>query len=94
MYTYDALARQETLDTRYPNKGISHSESFGYNPRSELTNALPDEASYTPYGTVTAEGDVTQPLQWSSEVYDPELALIYYNYRYYKREEDIGYIMS
>ena len=38
---------------------------------------------YSPYGTVTAEGDVTQPIQWSSEVYDSELSLNYYNYRYY-----------
>ena len=39
--------------------------------------------SYTPYGSAMAEGDVTQPLQWSSEYADPELGLIYYNYRYY-----------
>ena len=26
---------------------------------------------------------VTQPIQWSSEIYDTELGLIYYNYRYY-----------
>ena len=39
--------------------------------------------SYTPYGSVTEEGDVTQPIQWSSEYGDPELGLIYYNYRYY-----------
>ncbi len=39
--------------------------------------------SYTPYGTVTAEGHVTQPIQWSSEFYDSELALVYYNYRHY-----------
>jgi RHS repeat-associated protein len=38
---------------------------------------------YMPYGGVTEEGDVTQPVQWSSEMYDNELALVYYNYRYY-----------
>ncbi|OCA03763.1 RHS repeat domain-containing protein [Akkermansia glycaniphila] len=37
---------------------------------------------YTPYGTVTASG-IDQPIQWSSEHYDPELALVYYNYRHY-----------
>ena len=37
----------------------------------------------TPYGQVTAEGDVTQPIQWSSEFNDTELGLIYYNYRHY-----------
>lgn len=26
---------------------------------------------------------VTQPIQWSSEIYDTELGLVYYNYRYY-----------
>ncbi|MBP3302927.1 MAG: hypothetical protein J6L64_07345, partial [Opitutales bacterium] len=39
--------------------------------------------SYAPFGAVTESGDVTQPLQWSSEVYDSELDLIYYNYRHY-----------
>ncbi len=39
--------------------------------------------SYTPYGAVTASGTVTQPIQWSSEFYDDELGLVYYNYRHY-----------
>ncbi len=39
--------------------------------------------SYTPYGHVTAEGSVIQPIQWSSEFYDDELGLVYYNYRHY-----------
>ena len=39
--------------------------------------------AHTPYGVVTEEGDFTQPLQWSSEYSDPELGLVYYNYRYY-----------
>lgn len=38
---------------------------------------------YTPFGAVTASGNVTQPFQWSSEMYDDELDLVYYNYRYY-----------
>ena len=38
---------------------------------------------YAPFGAVSATGDVTQPFQWSSEVYDSELALVYYNYRHY-----------
>lgn len=37
---------------------------------------------YTPYGAVTAIG-IDQPIQWSSEHYDSELALVYYNYRHY-----------
>ena len=39
--------------------------------------------TYSPYGQVTAEGDVTQPIQWSSEMYDAELGLVYYDFRYY-----------
>ncbi len=39
--------------------------------------------TYTPYGEATATGDVTQPITWSSEYADEELALIYYNYRHY-----------
>ncbi|MDO4411349.1 MAG: RHS repeat-associated core domain-containing protein, partial [Akkermansia sp.] len=38
---------------------------------------------YSPFGSVTATGDVTQPIQWSSEYCDSDLALVYYNYRHY-----------
>ncbi|MGN0821434.1 MAG: RHS repeat domain-containing protein, partial [Akkermansia sp.] len=39
--------------------------------------------TYSPYGSVTATGSVTQPIQWSSEIQDRELMLYYYNFRYY-----------
>ncbi|MBQ3218176.1 MAG: hypothetical protein IJB33_04835 [Akkermansia sp.] len=39
--------------------------------------------TYTPYGSVTMSGDLVQPIQWSSEYHDTELALVYYNYRHY-----------
>ncbi len=39
--------------------------------------------TYTPFGNVITTGDVEQPIQWSSEYYDSELALVYYNYRHY-----------
>ncbi len=42
--------------------------------------------TYTPFGEVTASGSVTQPIQWSSEFYDEELGMVYYNYRYYNPE--------
>ena len=38
--------------------------------------------TYSPYGEVSESGDVTQPIQWSSEVWDSELGLVYYNWRY------------
>ncbi len=43
--------------------------------------------SYTPYGNVTATGDITQPIQWSSEYNDIDLALVYYNFRHYNPVE-------
>ncbi|MCR5183091.1 MAG: hypothetical protein K6B46_00110, partial [Opitutales bacterium] len=38
---------------------------------------------YAPFGSVTSSGNISQPFQWSSEFYDSELALVYYNYRHY-----------
>ena len=38
---------------------------------------------YSPYGTATRTGRLVQPVQWSGEMHDEELALVYYNYRYY-----------
>ena len=38
---------------------------------------------YSPYGAVTGTGSLVQPVQWSGEMNDYELALVYYNYRYY-----------
>ena len=39
--------------------------------------------TYSPYGEVSFSGDVAQPIQWSSEFYDSETGLAYYNYRHY-----------
>jgi RHS repeat-associated protein len=39
--------------------------------------------TYSPYGLVTSTGSVTQPIQWSCEYHDTDLALVYYNYRHY-----------
>lgn len=49
-----------------------------FNPHGTIVTAY----SYAPYGAVTATG-TTQPLQWSSEFYDSELGMVYYNYRHY-----------
>lgn len=38
---------------------------------------------YSPFGEVMASGTVNSPVQWSNEVYDTELGLVYYNYRHY-----------
>ena len=40
--------------------------------------------SYAPFGGVTApDNGVVQPFQWSSEHYDSEIDLVYYNFRHY-----------
>ena len=38
---------------------------------------------YAPFGEVTASGTAEQPFQWSSEFYDTELGMVYYNFRFY-----------
>lgn len=50
------------------------------------SRAIGSSYTYTPYGTVGIASNaakVTQSIQWSSEVYDAELGLVYYNFRYY-----------
>ena len=41
---------------------------------------------YDPFGKVSGSGTVTQPWQFSSEYFDSETGLVYYNYRYYSPE--------
>ena len=42
---------------------------------------------YSPYGTATRTGRLVQPVQWSGEMHDEELALAYYNYRFYNPKD-------
>ena len=42
--------------------------------------------TYSPFGKVSVDGDVEQPLQWSGEYYDIESKLHYYNFRYFNPE--------
>ena len=50
-----------------------------YSTGGTLTTAY----TYSPFGKVTVSGSLSQPIQWSSEVWDGELGLVYYNWRYY-----------
>ena len=54
---------------------------------SDLTDAQGDVVAhyeYSPFGTHVASGSYTgNPFRFSSEVFDSETGLIYYNYRYY-----------
>ena len=47
------------------------------------SGAISASYTYTPFGQVTASGSISQPVQWSSELWDAELGLVYYNWRYY-----------
>ena len=47
------------------------------------TSYIRTSYGYAPFGNVTESGDVSQPFQWSSEHYDSELDLVYYNFRHY-----------
>ena len=45
------------------------------------TGYLATSYTYSPYGEVITTGNVSQPVQWSSEFRNEELDLVYYNYR-------------
>ena len=42
---------------------------------------------YSPFGEVMSTGTIDSPVQWSNEVCDTELGLVYYNYRHYNPME-------
>lgn len=62
--------------------------TFGHDLTKNITELYKTDGTiataydYTPYGTVTSIG-INQPFQWSSEIYDAELGMVYYNYRHY-----------
>ena len=50
----------------------------------DTTGAIVAAYDYAPFGAVALSGTSTRnPFQFSSEVHDPETALVYYNYRHY-----------
>ena len=89
-------ARGLQLGTNYTSvdgTAVTSARSFSYNHLGQMTQVICEvfgpagyirtTYTYSPYGQVTASGDLTQPVQWSSEFYDAEPALVYYNYRHY-----------
>ena len=50
--------------------------------------------TYAPYGEVSAEGDVEQPIQWSSEFSDDETKLLIFNYRTYNNQTGTSSLRS
>ena len=49
----------------------------------DAQGAVAAACDYSPYGAVISTGSLVQLVQWSGEMHDRELALVYYNYRYY-----------
>jgi len=47
------------------------------------TSTLDVSYAYTPYGTVTANGDIEQPIQWSGECVDSETGMVSFVHRHY-----------
>lgn len=48
-----------------------------------VTGSVTDSYVYDPFGKVTHNGSSENPFQFSSEIFDAETDLVYYNYRYY-----------
>ncbi|MBQ4481414.1 MAG: RHS repeat-associated core domain-containing protein [Victivallales bacterium] len=49
----------------------------------DTTGQVTDTYVYDPFGNCTHSGSSTNSFQFSSEYYDAETGLVYYNYRYY-----------
>ncbi|MBR4519409.1 MAG: RHS repeat-associated core domain-containing protein, partial [Victivallales bacterium] len=49
----------------------------------DTNGAVTDTYLYDPFGNCTHVGNSPSPFRFSSEYYDAETALVYYNYRYY-----------
>ena len=70
-----------TIYTYSPYGQVRENESTTQSPRG-IGGGL-DNAEALPEGRTADGAAVSQPIQWSSEVYDAELGIVYYNYRYY-----------
>ena len=89
-FVYDEIAspREIMLASRnvsYDDQNCRPSYGYSYdNIGNRKTAQEPaQELAYSPYGQAASTGDLVQPVQWSAEMHDDDLALVYYNYRYY-----------
>ncbi len=87
LITWDPMHTIATRPLAIQKDGTWYTYGFGLTKNvSELfgtTGYIVTAYTYSPYGSVTATGSVTQPIQWSSEVWDADLEMAYYNWRYY-----------
>jgi len=71
-----------TIYTYTPYGEVTASSTVAQSPRG-LGGGLDKPEGFAPQGRAADGAAVSQPIQWSSEFYDDELGLVYYNYRYY-----------
>ena len=88
--TSDIVATTTMLDgftlSQIDQLGGNTSHTREYSATGVTTTSTTPRATtydYLSFGGVAATGSKKSPVQWSSEVYDEELALVYYNYRHY-----------
>ena len=93
-FVYDEIAspREIMLASRnvsYDDQNCRPSYGYSYdNIGNRKTAQEPvGELAYSPYGQAASTGDLVQPVQWSAEMHDDDLALVYYNYRYYNPKD-------
>ncbi len=65
-----------------PYGAVTASGTVTQSPRG-IGGGLDDSTAVAPQGRTADGAAVSQPIQWSSEFYDDELGLVYYNYRYF-----------
>ena len=93
-FVYDEIAspREIMLASRnvsYDDQNCRPSYGYSYdNIGNRKTAQEPvGELAYSPYGQAASTGDLVQPVQWSAEMHDDDLAQVYYNYRYYNPKD-------
>ncbi len=84
-YPDDVLpdGNQTRIKTAYTPYGlVTSTGSVTQSPRG-LGGGLDKPEGFAPQGRAADGASVSQPIQWSSEYADTDLALVYYNYRHY-----------
>ncbi len=80
VFSADGLIKSAYSYTPYG--AVTASGTATQSPRG-LGGGLDNSIADAPQGRTADGAAVSQPIQWSSEFYDDELGLVYYNYRHY-----------
>jgi len=82
---FDSSGSLSTTYTYTPYGEVSVSGAVSQSPQG-LGGESDKPERFAPQGRAAARAAVSQPIQWSSEFYDAELCMTYYNYRNYIHE--------